>query len=107
MMSDTADPQPIPDQDKIMEQEQGIMTRFDKEAHSFVIRVWRENRANPAVPAEWRGWIRHVQSEQRHHFRDVAEISHIVAVYLHEDAAMNDVFEPIRKDVLTHDEDLT
>lgn len=89
-----------------MDIEQGIMTRFDKEAHSFVIRLWRENHDNPAVPGEWRGWIRHVQSKKRHHFHDVAEISRIVAVYLLEEPGINEVFEPIQTDNMLYDDDI-
>jgi hypothetical protein len=66
------------------EQEWDIMTRFDQEAHSFVIRLWRENREDNKVEAEWRGWIEHVQSGQRCYFRNITEINQIVATYLNE-----------------------
>ena len=71
------------------------MTQFDKEAHSFVIRLWRENRDRAEAAAEWRGWIEHVQSKQRHFFRDTADISGIVASYLHEGPVLDNVFEPV------------
>lgn len=63
-------------------QNREMMARFDKEAHSFVIRIWRENREVAEATAEWRGWIKHTQSGQRHYFRDVDEIRHVVASYL-------------------------
>jgi hypothetical protein len=64
-----------------MDDESGsMMVGFDQEAHSFVIRIWKE----PAgTRSEWRGWINHVQSGQCHHFRDSSAISPIVADYLH------------------------
>ena len=39
------------------QQDQGIMTYFEADAHSFVLRIWRENREDPNGLAEWRGWI--------------------------------------------------
>ena len=48
------------------QQDQGIMTYFEAEAHSFVLRIWQENRDDPDDAVEWRGWIEHVQSAQRH-----------------------------------------
>jgi hypothetical protein len=59
---------------------EGLMSQFEKEAHSFVIRMWRENQQEGA--GEWRGWIEHTQSRQRTYFRKTAEISPIVSRYL-------------------------
>ena len=65
-----------------MDDESGsMMVGFDREAHSFVIRIWKEPTGELG---EWRGWINHVQSGQRHYFRDPAAISPIVADYLHD-----------------------
>lgn len=82
------------------EQDTGMMSQFEKEAHSFVIRIWKENRdagaAGPTAPL-WRGWIRHVQSDRQHYFTDTAEISRIVAHYTTQDAELDNLFEPIQK----------
>lgn len=79
------------------QQDQGIMTYFEAEAHSFVLRIWRENREDPDAPAEWRGWIEHVQSEQRHYFRELGEIPKIVSAYIGDMADLdNQVFMPIQ-----------
>jgi len=79
------------------QQEQGIMTYFEAEAHSFVLRIWRENRDDPEAPDEWRGWIEHVQSEQRHYFRDLKDISQIVSVYVGEETELDaQVFMPVQ-----------
>lgn len=64
------------------EADQGMMARFEREAHSFVIRIWRENREILGKTAEWRGWIVHTQSGQRYYFRETHEISEIVAGFL-------------------------
>jgi len=79
------------------QQDQGIMTFFEAEAHSFIVRIWLENREEPKDPAVWRGWLEHVQSEQRHYFHDLSEISHIVKSYVGDVAVLDDqVFMPIR-----------
>lgn len=59
-----------------------MMARFEREAHSFVIRIWRENRDILGEKAEWRGWIVHTQSGQRYYFREIGEIDEIVAGFL-------------------------
>jgi hypothetical protein len=64
------------------QQDQGLMTFFEAEAHSFVLRIWRENRHDPEVPAEWRGWIDHVQSGNRTYFRELDEIGRIVTDHI-------------------------
>ena len=79
------------------QQNQGIMTYFEAEAHSFVMRIWRENRDEPEASAEWRGWIEHVQSAQRHYFRAVSEIPNIVSTYVTDMDELDDqVFMPLQ-----------
>lgn len=81
------------------EQDQSIMALFEAEAHSFVLRIWRENRDDPEVAAEWRGWIDHVQSGQRAYFRDLAEIDQIIAARLEQvdiDDLADQVFMPVQ-----------
>jgi len=79
------------------QQNQGLMTYFEAEAHSFVMRIWKESRDNPDDPVEWRGWIEHVQSEQRHYFRNLREIPQIVAAYVGEMSDLDEhVFMPIQ-----------
>lgn len=79
------------------QQDQGIMTYFEAEAHSFVMRIWQENRDDPDDSAEWRGWIEHVQSAQRHHFRSLDEIPNIVSAYVGPSADIDEqVFMPLR-----------
>ncbi len=76
----------------------GIMSQFEKEAHSFVIRIWKENRDDPSKPPVWRGWIRHVQSDQLTYFSDTADISRIVAHFTTHDAELDNVFEPVQQE---------
>jgi hypothetical protein len=80
------------------EPDQGIMTLFEVEAHSFVLRIWRENREDPAGVAEWRGWVDHVQSGERTYFRDLAEISRVISHHIGLPTDMTDqVFMPVQR----------
>ena len=77
--------------------DQGIMTYFEAEAHSFVMRIWQENRDDPDDPAVWRGWIEHVQSGQRHYFKELTEIPAIVAGYIGDVSDLDEqVFMPVQ-----------
>ena len=79
------------------QQDQGIMTYFEAEAHSFVVRIWREHGEGSNDQVEWRGWLEHVQSQGRHYFRSISEIPTIVSSYLGEPADFDDqVFMPVR-----------
>ena len=60
--------------------EQKLINQFDKKAISFVIRIWREPQTTEE--GEWRGWIEHVQTRERHYFRESSEINTIVSRYL-------------------------
>jgi hypothetical protein len=59
-----------------------LITSIEEETHSFVIRLWSEPRDEVRSTSEWRGWVQHVQDGERHYFRDLAEIGHIVASHL-------------------------
>ncbi len=74
------------------------MSQFEKKAHSFVVRIWQENRDEPAKTAVWRGWIRHVQAEQQVYFQNTSEIGQIVDRYLQYDALADVVFDSIQED---------
>lgn len=76
--------------------EPDLMTRFEKEAHSFVIRLWKENRAESKEAAVWRGWVDHIQSDHRHHFQKIGAIQEIIAGYVSDTAGLDSVFEPIK-----------
>ena len=78
--------------------EPDMMTRFEKEAHSVVIRLWKESRAKPNDTAVWRGWVEHVQSGHRHHFQEINTIQAIIAGYISATAGLDSVFEPIQGD---------
>lgn len=80
------------------DQNPGIMSRFEKEGHSFLIRIWKENRDNPMQTGIWRGWVQHVQSEQKKHFNSTRDITEIINWYLNEDSSFDQVFEPVQGD---------
>ncbi len=59
-----------------------LATRFEKQGHSFVIRLWKE-LGDPARPdGVWRGSITHVESNKRYYVRSTTEIERIVASYM-------------------------
>lgn len=57
---------------------------FDREACSFVIRLWREVTDGDQEQSVWRGWIVHVQSGRRISFQDTAVIERFISRYLTE-----------------------
>ncbi len=77
--------------------ETGIMAHFEQEAHSFLIRLWHEHHLTQES-SEWRGWIDHVQSGQRHYFQDTAAIGPIIGHYLSQPPELDDIFKPIQLD---------
>jgi len=50
--------------------------------HSFVIRLWCEERDDDAPFGIWRGHLTHVPSRQRRYIRDLDEIVTIITEYL-------------------------
>ena len=80
------------------EQNQILMSRFEKEGHSFLIRIWKENQDNPMQAATWRGWVQHIQSDQKRYFQSTTDIADIINGYLNHDPAYDQVFEPVQED---------
>jgi len=76
------------------QQSRAIMARFEREGHSFVIRLWRENHEEDEAMVEWRGWIDHVQSGERRYFRDLSQISLFIERCLNDTANSDKAFEP-------------
>ena len=95
---------------------QDIMSLFESESHSFVLRLWQEHgtppdapsadalsvnppsadTAGPGQPVELRGWVEHVQTGARYYFRDLTEIKRIIADCLDETGYAEQAFEPIQ-----------
>ena len=76
--------------------EDQILSEFEKSAFSFVIRIWKENRADPSCEPFWRGWLQHVQTGQKIYFHETNEIARIIDQYLDSDAEINRIFEPLQ-----------
>ena len=64
------------------------MALFEKEAHSFVIRLWPENHR---LETNWRGWVQHVQSGQKHYFQDNKTFYKVMENYLDQVPLIDDV----------------
>lgn len=74
-----------------------IMAEFEQHAHSFVVRIWQEQQEGRPAGENWRGWVKHVQTERLHYFAKVAEIDTIINHYL--DVSHFDlIFGPIRRE---------
>jgi hypothetical protein len=71
------------------------MSQFEQEAHSFVIRIWKEHGDESSQTTVWRGRMRHAQSNKQHYFSDVAAIGPIIARYLEPHTELDDIFETI------------
>lgn len=80
------------------EPDQILMSRFEKEGHSFLIRIWKENRDNPLQAGIWRGWVQHVQSDHKQYFQSTEDIANIIQRYLSLGPAFDQVFEPVQED---------
>lgn len=50
--------------------------------HSFIVRIWWENRDLPGAEQQWRGMIEHVASGERRYFLDLQEIQTFIRAYL-------------------------
>ncbi|MCA9989090.1 MAG: hypothetical protein KDE09_16680 [Anaerolineales bacterium] len=86
------------------DQSQDMMSLFESESHSFVMRLWQEHGDSNPADSEWRGWVEHVQSGQRFYFRDFSDIKQIVGNFLEDqqERAKDQLFEPIQA---PHEED--
>ncbi len=45
-----------------------------RQEQTFIVRTWYEPTQLPHRPAEWRGFVEHVQSQDRRYFRDLADL---------------------------------
>ena len=50
--------------------------------HSFIVRVWHEDSAEPAG-GQWRGSIEHVPSGERLHFVSLEAVTNFINQYWH------------------------
>lgn len=51
------------------------------DAHTFIVRVWRENRDDQTDSDAWRGQISHVGSGRLRYFLEIKEIVRFVQEY--------------------------
>lgn len=65
--------------------------------HSFVIRIWLEEKPDEAGQAKWRGRIVHVTSERERYFEDFDEITLFVGACIDQSIASIQQEAPKRK----------
>jgi hypothetical protein len=58
------------------------MDPLEGDTHSFVIKIWAERHAPPAV---WQGNVTHVASGRRRSFRNLRAITAFIGSYLQSD----------------------
>jgi hypothetical protein len=73
-----------------------MMSLFEVEAHSFIIRLWQEHGQSAAPASPWRGRVDHVQSGSRRYFQRLEEIPQIIQGFTQ--PALDDVFESLGRE---------
>lgn len=60
-----------------------IVEEPEEQLHSFIIRLWLEERDEGRGQGIWRGLITHVSSGTQRHFKELSEIVAFIGAYLH------------------------
>jgi len=76
----------------------GTMSQFEAEAHSFIVRLWRENGVAVSEAPGWRGRVEHVQSGRYQYFARLDDLPGILHEQTGQVDKLDDVFEPRRND---------
>ncbi len=58
------------------------MTDLNTDSHSFVVKIWLEDRIKTTGKAVWRGHITHVFGGERRYVQDLDGITMFIAPYL-------------------------
>jgi hypothetical protein len=58
------------------------MSLYESSTHSFIVKIWLEERANESEPWTWRGHITHVQSGRRRYLSELDQVTDFIAVFL-------------------------
>lgn len=58
------------------------MESYEPDTHSFVVKVWLEEKAEPGARPFWRGHVTHVISGNRRYVQSLAEITGFIEGYL-------------------------
>jgi hypothetical protein len=58
------------------------MSLYESSTHSFIVKIWLEERTDESDPLIWRGHITHVPSGRRRYLRNLDEITGFVALFL-------------------------
>ncbi len=59
-----------------------MMNSFERNTHSFIVKIWLERAADGQRRALWRGYITHVHSRRRQYFQDLDTLIDFIAHYL-------------------------
>lgn len=58
------------------------MDPFESNSHSFIVKVWREQRHSLTSRTIWRGHITHVPGGERRYFNQLCDLPIAIAPYL-------------------------
>lgn len=72
----------FPCEPEIESKNKGDMKQTGENAHSFIVRIWREAREIKGRQPEWRGVIEHVLSGEKRHLDDLEEIPKFIEPFL-------------------------
>jgi hypothetical protein len=68
--------------ESIVAEPEAPVTFYESSTHSFIVKIWLEERANESEPLTWRGHITHVPSGKRRYLRDLDEVTGFIALFL-------------------------
>ena len=58
------------------------MASSKETSHTFMVRIWREEREGEGVPPGWRGKIEHIRSGKWRYLNELDDIDTFIAEYL-------------------------
>jgi hypothetical protein len=58
------------------------MSLYESSTHSFIVKVWLEEKTDESDPLTWRGHITHVPSGKRCYLRNLNGVTDFMAIFL-------------------------
>jgi hypothetical protein len=56
--------------------------QFEPQTHSFIVKLWIEDKEDGTGRSSWRGYITHVPGNERQYLKHLLDITDFVAMYL-------------------------
>jgi hypothetical protein len=58
-------------------------------SHSFIVRIWQEQREFSSSPPEWRGVIEHIPDGERQYFQQIEEILPFMQIFINANSRLS------------------